>query len=71
VLFEERPNIYDLKEFFDESMNYYIEDMAKTGNHLKLEDLVRYFEESGFEVKETKILSSTNGIIYAKKIKNA
>lgn len=71
VLFEERPNIYDLKEFFDESMSYYIEDMAKTGHHLKLEDLVRYFEESGFEVKETKILSSTNGIIYAKKTKNA
>jgi len=71
VLFEERPNIYDLKEFFDESMSYYIEAMAKTGHHLKLEDLARYFEESGFEVKETKIPSSTNGIIYAKKTKNA
>lgn len=71
VLFEECPNIHDLKEFFDESTNYYIEDMAKTGHHLKLEDLVRYFEESGFEVEETKRPSSTNGIIYAKKIKNA
>ena len=71
VFFEERPNIHDLKGFFDESMSYYIKDMAKTGHHLKLEDLVRYFEESGFEVEETKRPSSTNGIIYAKKIKNA
>ncbi|KPJ72809.1 hypothetical protein AMJ52_05070 [candidate division TA06 bacterium DG_78] len=71
VLFEERPNIHDLKEFFDESMSYYIKGMAKTGHHLKLEDLVRYFEDSGFEVKETKRASSTNGIIYARKTKNA
>jgi len=71
VLFEERPNIHDLKEFFDESMSYYIKDMAKTGHHLKLEDLVKYFEESGFEVEETKRPSSTSGIIYAKKAKNA
>ena len=71
VFFEERPNIHDLKGFFDESMSHYIEDMAKTGHHLKLEDLVRYFEESGFEVEETKRPSSTNGIIYAKKTKNA
>jgi ubiquinone/menaquinone biosynthesis C-methylase UbiE len=71
VLFEERPNIHDLKEFFDESMSYYIEDMAKTGHHIKLEDLVRYFEESGFEVEETKRPSTTNGIIYAEKIKKA
>jgi ubiquinone/menaquinone biosynthesis C-methylase UbiE len=71
VLFEERPNIHDLKEFFDESMTYYIEDMAKTGHHIKLEDLVRYFEESGFEVVETKRPSTTNGVIYAKKIKKA
>jgi ubiquinone/menaquinone biosynthesis C-methylase UbiE len=70
VFFEERPNIHDLNEFFDESMSYYIEAMAKTGHHLKLEDLVRYFEESGFEVEETKRPSSTNGIIYAKKTKN-
>jgi ubiquinone/menaquinone biosynthesis C-methylase UbiE len=67
VLFEERPNIHDLKEFFDESMSHYIKDMAKTEHHLKLEDLVRYFEESGFEVEETKRPSSTNGIIYARK----
>jgi len=52
-------------------MSYYIKDMAKTEHHLKLEDLVRYFEESGFEVKETKRPSSTNGIICAKKTKNA
>jgi hypothetical protein len=32
---------------------------------------VRYFEGSGFEVQETKRPSSTNGIIYAKKRKNA
>lgn len=69
MLFEEHPNIHDLKEFFDESMSYYIKDMAKTGHHLKLENLVRYFEESGFEVKEIRRLSSTNGIICAKKNK--
>lgn len=69
MLFEERPNIHDLKEFFDESMSYYIRDMAKTGHHLKLEDLVRYFEESGFEVEEIRRPSSTDGIIYAKKRK--
>jgi ubiquinone/menaquinone biosynthesis C-methylase UbiE len=67
LLFEERPNIHDLKKFFDESTSYYIKDMAKTEHLLKLEDLVRYFEESGFEVKETKRLSSLSGIIYAKK----
>jgi ubiquinone/menaquinone biosynthesis C-methylase UbiE len=67
LLFEKRPNIHDLKEFFDESTSHYIKDMAKTEHLLKLEDLVRYFEESGFEVKETKRLSSLNGIIYAKK----
>ena len=67
LLFEERPNIHDLKEFFDESMSHYIKDMAKTEHLLKLEDLVRYFEELGFEVKETNSLSSTHGIIYAKK----
>lgn len=67
VLFEERPNIHDLKDFFDVSMNYYIRDMTKTGHHLKLENLVRYFEESGFEVEEIRKLSSTNGIIYARK----
>jgi ubiquinone/menaquinone biosynthesis C-methylase UbiE len=71
VLFEERPNIHDLKEFFDESVSYYIKAMANTGHHVKLEDMVRYFEESGFEVEETKRPSSTNGIIYAKKRKNA
>ncbi|MEA3454486.1 MAG: hypothetical protein U9R12_06100, partial [Candidatus Caldatribacteriota bacterium] len=60
---------HDLKEFFDESMSYYIRDMAKTGHHLKLKDLVRYFEESGFEVEEIRRLSSTDGIIYAKKRK--
>lgn len=69
MLFEERPNIQDLKKFFDESTSYYIKDMAKTGHLLKVEDLVGYFKESGFEVKETKRLSSTNGIVYAKKTK--
>jgi ubiquinone/menaquinone biosynthesis C-methylase UbiE len=67
LLFEKHPNIHDLKKFFDESTSYYIKDMAKTEHLLKLEDLVRYFEESGFEVKETKRLSSLSGIIYAKK----
>ena len=67
LLFEERPNIHDLKKFFDESTSYYIKDMAKTEHLLKLEDLVGYFEESGFEVKETIRPSSTHGIIYAKK----
>jgi len=67
LLFEERPNIHDLKGFFDESTSYYIRDMAKTEHLLKLEDLVGYFEESGFEVKETIRPSSTHGIIYAKK----
>jgi len=67
LLLEKRPNIHDLKEFFDESTSHYIKDMAKTEHLLKLEDLVRYFEESGFEVKETKKLSSLSGIIYAKK----
>jgi len=69
LLFEERPNIHDLKKFFHESTSYYIEDMAKTEHLLKLEDLVGYFEESGFEVKETKRLSSMSGTIYAKKTK--
>ena len=69
MLFEERPNIHNLKEFFEESMSYYIKDMAKTEHLLMLEDLVRYFEKSGFEVKEVKRPSSTNGIVYAKKIK--
>lgn len=69
LLFEERPNIHDLKKFFDESTSYYIKDMAKTEHLLKLEDLVGYFEESGFEVEETKRLSSLSGIIYAKKTK--
>jgi len=67
LLFEKRPNIHDLKKFFDESTEHYIKDMAKTEHLLKLEDLVGYFEESGFEVKETNRLSSTNGIIYAQK----
>lgn len=69
VLFEERPNIHDLKEFFDESISYYIQEMAKTGHRIKLDDLVKYFEKSGFEVEKTKRSSSTNGIIYAKKTK--
>lgn len=67
MLFEDRPNIHDLKEFFDESTSHYIRDMARTGHHLKLGDLVRHFEESGFEIKEIRRLSSTNGILYAKK----
>lgn len=67
LLFEKRPNIHDLKKFFDESTDYYIKDMAKTEHLLKLKNLVRYFQESGFEVKETKKLSSLSGIIYAKK----
>jgi ubiquinone/menaquinone biosynthesis C-methylase UbiE len=67
LLFEKRPNIHDLKKFFDESTNHYVKDMAKTEHLLRLEDLVGYFEESGFEVKETKRLSSLSGIIYAKK----
>jgi ubiquinone/menaquinone biosynthesis C-methylase UbiE len=67
MLFEERPNIRDLQEFFDESMSYYIRDMAKTGHHLKLQDLMRYFKESDFEVEEIKRLSSTEAIIYGKK----
>lgn len=69
LLFEERPNIHDLKRFFDESTDHYFKDMAKTQNLLKLEDLVGYFEELGFEVKETIRLSSTNGIICAKRTK--
>jgi len=68
LLFEERPNIHDLKKFFDESTEYYIKDMAKTEHLLTLEDLVGYFEESGFEVKETMKLTSLSGIIYAKKM---
>jgi len=68
LLFEKRPNIHDLKKFFDESTEYYIKDMAKTEHLLTLEDLVGYFEESGFEVKETMRLTSLSGIIYAKKI---
>lgn len=67
MLFEEHPNIHDLKEFFDESMSYYFEDMTKTGHYVKLENLVRHFKESGFEVEAIKRPSSTNGIIYAKK----
>jgi len=69
LLFEKRPNIHDLKKFFDESTSHYIKDMAETEHLLKLKDLVGYFEESGFEVKETKRLSSLSGIIYAKKTK--
>jgi len=68
LLFEERPNIHDLKKFFDESTEYYIKDMAKTEHLLTLEDLVGYLEESGFEVKETMRLTSLSGIIYAKKM---
>jgi ubiquinone/menaquinone biosynthesis C-methylase UbiE len=68
LLFEERPNIHDLKKFFDESMEYYIKDMAKTEHLLTLEDLVGYIEESGFEVKKTMRLTSLSGIIYAKKM---
>jgi len=45
--------------------------MAKTEHLLMLKDLVRYFEKSGFEVKGVKRPSSTNGIIYATKTKNA
>jgi ubiquinone/menaquinone biosynthesis C-methylase UbiE len=68
LLFEKRPNIHDLRKFFDESTSYYIKDMAKTEHLLKLEDLVEYFEETGFEVEETKRLSSLSGIICAKKM---
>ena len=68
LLFEERPNIHDLKKIFDESTEYYIKDMAKTEHLLTLEDLVGYLEESGFEVKETMRLTSLSGIIYAKKM---
>jgi len=67
LLFEKLPNIHDLKKFFDESTSYYIKDMARTEHLVTLEDLVRCFQESGFEVKETKRLSSLSGIIYAKK----
>jgi ubiquinone/menaquinone biosynthesis C-methylase UbiE len=68
LLFEERPNVHDLKKFFDESTEYYIKDMAKTEHLLTLEDLVAYLEESCFEVKETMRLTSLSGIIYAKKM---
>jgi ubiquinone/menaquinone biosynthesis C-methylase UbiE len=71
ILLEQRPNIHDLKEVFEESLGYYMQDMARTEHLLKLEDLVRYFEESGFEVVETKRPSSMKGIIYAKKTRNA
>jgi ubiquinone/menaquinone biosynthesis C-methylase UbiE len=67
LLFEKRPNIHDLRKFFDDSTDYYIKDMAKTEHLLTLEDLVGYFEESGFAVKETMRLSSLSGIIYAKR----
>ena len=71
ILLEQRPNIHDLQEVFEESLGYYMQDMARTEHLLKLEDLVRYFEESGFEVVETKRPSSMKGIIYAKKTRNA
>jgi ubiquinone/menaquinone biosynthesis C-methylase UbiE len=67
MLFGQRPNIHDLKDVFDESLGHYMQDMARTGHLLNLEDLVRYFEQSGFEVIETKRPSSTQGIIYCEK----
>jgi ubiquinone/menaquinone biosynthesis C-methylase UbiE len=67
MLFEERPDIHDLQEFFSEAIGYYMKGMAKSGHHLRLEDLVKYFEEAGFAVEATKRPSSTSGIIYAKK----